>query len=88
LESAFKVEYKINFEKESAEKFVKSYEILKEKTDVDAGVKVYVVKENQTVFEVAKVLNVSPELIISQNEVSDCFEKGQKVFVYCPLNFV
>ena len=88
LESAFKVEYKINFEKESAEKFVKSYDILKEKNDVDAGVKVYVVKENQTIFEVAKALNVSPELIVSQNEVNDYFEKGQKVFVYCPLNFV
>ena len=70
------------------EKFVKSFETLKEKTDADAGVKVYIVRENQTVFDVAKALNVSPELIISQNEVSDCFEAGQKVFVYCPLNYV
>ena len=88
LESAFQVEYQFDYEKEHSEKFVKSFEVVKEKADSDAGVKVYVTRENQTVFEVAKALNVAPELIVNQNEVSDYFEAGQKVFVYCPLNFV
>ena len=88
LECAFSVEYKFEYKKEKSEKFVKSFEIEKEKNNLDAGVKVYVTRENQTVFEVAKALNVRPELITSQMEVGDCFEAGQKVFVYCPLNFV
>ena len=88
LESAFQVEYEFSFEKEKTEKYVKSFDATKEKEQTDAGVKVYIVRENQTIFEVAKVLNVTPELICSQNEVSDSFEAGQKVYVYCPLNIV
>ena len=88
LECAYQVEYQFDYEKEYSEKFVKSFDVIKEKVDTDAGVKVYVTRENQTIFEVAKALNVSPDLIISQNEVNDYFEAGQKVFVYCPLNLV
>lgn len=66
--------------------FVKSFEIADEKTDEDAGIKVYIAKQNQTVFEVAKALNVKPELIYAQNEVDDTFEAGQKVYVYSPIN--
>ena len=86
LECAFMVEYKFEYKKEKGEKFVKSFEIAKEKEDTDSGVKVYVTRENQSVFEVSKALNVKPELITSQMEVGDYFEAGQKVFVYCPLN--
>lgn len=88
LESAFQVEYQFEFEKDRTERFVKGFDIVKEKLISDVGVKVYVARENQTIFEVAKVLNVRPELIALQNEVGDCFEAGQKVFVYCPLNVV
>ncbi len=88
LESAFQIEYEFEFEKNTTEKFVKSFDVLREKQDTDAGVKVYVTRENQTLFEVAKALNVTPELVSSQSEVSDYFEAGQKVFVYCPLNIV
>ncbi len=86
LECAFSVEYKFEYKKEKSEKFVKSFELAREKEDTDAGVKVYVTRENQSVFEVAKALNVRPELIRLQMEVGDSFEAGQKVFVYCPLN--
>ena len=88
LESAFNIEYEFCYQRESAEKFVKSFDTTKEKVDVDAGVKVYIVRENQSLFDVAKALNVRPELIESQTEVGDNFEAGQKVFVYCPLNLV
>lgn len=86
LESAFSLEYKFEFEKETSENFVKDYEVLRKKADTDAGVKVYVTRGHQTVFDVAKVLNVKPELIKNQMEIDDCFEAGQKIFVYCPIN--
>lgn len=88
LECAFSVEYKFDFEKVNALKFVKSYNVLEEKPQSEAGVKVYVTRENQSLFDVARALNVKPELITSQMEVNDVFESGQKVFVYCPLNIV
>ena len=88
LESAFSVEYKFNYEKQTSEKFVKSFDLAQEKEKHDAGVKVYVARANQSVFDVAKTLNVRPELIKSQMEVNDYFEAGQKVYVYCPLNIV
>ncbi len=86
LETAFQIEYEFEFEKSKTEKFVKSFDVVKEKINSDAGVKVYVARDHQSIFEVAKVLNVRPELIAMQNEVEDYFEAGQKVFVYCPLN--
>lgn len=88
LECAFSVEYKFEYEKFKTLKFVKAYNILEEKKSSEAGVKVYVTRENQSLFDVARVLNVRPELIASQMEVKDTFESGQKVFVYCPLNIV
>lgn len=88
LESAFSLEYKFEFEKETTERFVKGFEVIKQKINSDAGVKVYVTRENQSVFDVAKALNVKPELIKSQMEVDDFFEAGQKVFVYSPLNLL
>ena len=88
LESAFLVEYKFEYEKESAEKYVKNFDVKGEKEVVDAGVRVYVARENQTVFDVAKALGIMPELISSENEVDGVFEAGQKIFVYSPLNLV
>lgn len=88
LESAFAVEYKFEYKKESSESFVKGFDEKQQKASVDAGIKVYVTRENQSVFEVAKALNVMPELIKQQMQVDDVFEAGQKVFVYCPLNIV
>ena len=89
LESAFQVEYEFVYEKEKSEKIVRSFDTIKAKKESQAGVKVYIVKENQSLFEVSKALNVKPELILQQQtEVSDYFEAGQKVYVYCPLNVV
>jgi len=87
LETTFFVDYKYEFEKRSTEKYVKSYEIGQEKSGADSAIKVYVTKGEQTLFDVAKTLNVRPEIIADQNEVSDVFEAGQKVYVYSPLNF-
>ena len=88
LECAFKLEYEFEYEKQKTEKVVKSFEKTKEKHVSDAGIKVYVTRENQSIFDVSRALNVRPELVLAQNEVGDYFESGQKVFVYCPLNIV
>ncbi len=86
LEVSFSVGYKLLFAKHSCEKYVKSFDVKAEKNQDDAAVKVYVLKDDQNLFEVAKVLNVRPEVILEQNEVDDCFEAGQKIYVYNPLN--
>ena len=70
----------------SSAKFVKSYEVVSEKVTDESAIKVYIARAGQTIFEVAKALNVKPEIIASQNQVDDVFEAGQKVYVYSPIN--
>lgn len=86
LEVSFSLGYKILYEKTSLEKYVKSFELKQEKNKDDSAVKVYILKENKSLFEVAKALNVRPEIIAQQNEVDDVFEAGQKIYIYSPLN--
>jgi len=86
IEVVFKANCHANLSNQISSVFVKSFEIADEKPIDDAGIKVYITKQNQTVFEVAKALNVKPELIYAQNEVDDIFEAGQKVYVYSPIN--
>ncbi len=52
-----------------------------------SAVTIYVTKEGESLFNVARALNVLPETINSQNEVVDGkFAGGQRIFVYSPLN--
>ena len=73
--------------KNKCEKYVKTVEIKSEKDEDNSAVKVYITKESQSVFDIAKALNVKPEVILEQNEVDDVFEVGQKVYVYSPIMF-
>lgn len=67
--------------------FVKTVEELEDKQHTDSAITIYVTKENETLFDVAKALNVMPETITGQNEVVDGkFSGGQRIFVYSPLN--
>lgn len=86
LDVNFKLEYNAKFETEVSSKYVKAFEEKGEKEQNSFGIKVYISKEGQTVFDVAKVLNVKPETITSQNQVDDVFEQGQKIYVYSPVN--
>ena len=86
LETSFSLGYKILYEKTQVEKYVKSFEMKQEKQQDDSAVRVYILKESQDLFEVAKVLNVKPEIIAEQNEVDGVLESGQKVYIYSPLN--
>ena len=86
LEVNFKLNYVAKFEKEVSQKFIKSFELKGEKENKFYGIKVYISKQGQTVFDIAKVLNVTPETISAQNQVEDVFEQGQKIYVYSPVN--
>jgi len=86
IEASFKVNYYASLMSMSVSPFVKSYDILGEKEVGDEGIKVYVVRENQSIFDIAKALNVRPALIEDQNQIDGGFESGQKVYVYSPIN--
>jgi len=47
-----------------------------------------VTRKGETLFDVAKVLNVRPETITSQNDVQDIFEQGEKIYIYSPINLL
>ena len=86
LEVSFSLGYKVLYEKTKIEKYVKNFELKQEKVQDDSAIKVYILKENKTLFEVSKALNVRPEIVAGQNEVDDVFEAGQKIYIYSPLN--
>lgn len=86
LEVSLSLGYKVLYEKTNLEKYVKNFELKHEKVQDDSAVKVYILKEDKSLFEVAKALNVRPEVIAEQNEVDDVFEAGQKIYIYSPLN--
>lgn len=88
LEVNFKLNLAVTNESEFTLTFVKSYEKKDEKQEAIAGVKVYVAEANETLFDVARALNVRPEVISKQNEVSDVFEKGEKIYIYSPINLI
>lgn len=69
-----------------SEKFVKSYDLLAEKLENMYAVRVYVTSEGESLFDVARNLNVRPEIISSQNEVADTFMQGEKIYIYSPVN--
>ncbi len=87
IEVVFKTNCHATLAEETELCFVKSYELAAEKPEDEGGIKVYVSRGGQTAFDVAKALNVRPEVVANQNEVEDVFEVGQKVYVYSPINF-
>ena len=86
LEVVFAVVYSVVYSNSISSKFVKSYEEKTQKNLDDFGVKVYITKKGQTLFEVAKILNIKPEVIETQNVIEGCFDDGQKIYVYSPIN--
>ena len=88
LEVSFGVNYLIDIETELEEEFVKNFEIKEERTNKFSGIKVYITKEGETLFDVARIIGVRPEVISSQNQCDDCFKQGEKIYVYSPINLM
>ena len=88
LETELKVSLEVEFETATSEKFIQSYEVLSEKPESTGGVKVYIAGSGDTLFEVAKAVNVKPEVIAEQNEVDGVFESGEKIYIYSPINLI
>ena len=74
------------FESETSRQYISHFDVVGDKSVDLHGIKVYVTKEGQTLFDVAKILNVTPEILKEQNEIDEVFEKGQKIYVYSPVN--
>lgn len=88
LEVAFKLDYIAEIGTSQKFRYVKTIENLKEKEQDCAGIRVYITRAGETLFDVAKILNVKPEIVQEQNELNDVFEQGQKIYVYSPINLV
>ena len=57
-----------------------------EKNIGDACISVYVTDDNDTVFDIAKALNTTPEIVTETNpNLSEPIEKGRKIAVFRPL---
>ncbi|MBQ8426067.1 MAG: DUF3794 domain-containing protein [Clostridia bacterium] len=86
LEVVYILNYSVIFENTISTKFVKSYELKSEKNINTSGIKLYITSQGETLFDVAKKLNVKPDIITNQNEVFDTFEQGEKIYIYSPIN--
>ena len=86
LEVVFNLDYNVCYVSCVTSRFVKKYEEKTQKSADDYGVRVYITKKGQTLFEVAKILNIKPEIIESQNVIDGAFEQGQRIYVYSPIN--
>ena len=86
LEVVYVLNYQVIFEKLVSAKFVKSYDVKSEKQENLGGIKLYITSQGETLFDIAKKLNVKPEIITNQNEVLDTFEQGEKIYIYSPIN--
>lgn len=86
LEVVYSLNYNAVFNNSVNLKYLKSYEVQGEKSNETGGIKIYVTQKGETIFDVAKSLNVKPETITSQNNVMDYFEQGEKIYVYSPIN--
>ncbi len=88
LEIVCKIEYSVGFNSIISERYVRSFDSLEEKPVDQFGVKVYITDDGEKLFDISKKLNVNPEAILSQNDVSEMFEGGEKIYVYSPINLL
>ena len=64
--------------------FVSNIELIESESQDDAGIMMYVVKENEDMFDVCRALRVRPEQIEEQNGNKTSVQAGDKIFVYLP----
>ena len=64
--------------------FVSNIELIESESQDAAGIMMYVVTENEDMFDVCKALRVRPEQIEEQNGNKTSVQAGDKIFVYLP----
>lgn len=58
-----------------------------DREESDNAISIYITKNGERIFDVARALGVNPEVIAAQSEgEADSFEAGKRIFVYKPLN--
>lgn len=88
LEVNFELNFSLLNEGELCADFIESYELGERKSEDAFGVRVYVTGSGETLFDVARALNVRPEEIERQNDIQSGFESGKKIYVYSPINLI
>lgn len=79
--------FNVNIVEDKYFEFVKSVTETGERQNLSSAVTIYVTKEGERLFDVARALGISPDAILEQNTVLEGkFSAGQRVFVYSPLN--
>jgi len=87
LDVNLQLNYHFKEVKEDYVTFVSNIEELEDKEIIDEAIVVYVVKKGETLFDVAKKLNISPEDIKEQNELeNEELEEGLRLTLYIPID--
>ena len=73
-------------QKETYIEFVDSMKETERKEEEQSAITVYIAKPNQTIFDVAKALNVLPDSVDTAELIDGKFNGGEKIFVYNPIN--
>ncbi len=87
VETIIELDFVASVLKENYFEYVKAVNVVGERDQLSSAVTIYVTKEGERLFDVARALGITPETITNQNEIADGkFTNGQRVFVYNPLN--
>lgn len=87
VEIVFDLSLTCSINKDDYFEYVKNVTETGDRAENQSAITIYVAKQNQSIFEVARVLGVSPDVITSQNNIeTDRFVDNQRIFVYNPLN--
>ena len=79
------VEYK-KYNKEFVS-YISSIEEIGDRPETAAGIRVYIVREGESLFGVAKTMSVRPEEILKQNpNIQGELTDGTRLIVYTPLD--
>ncbi len=72
-----------NFYTTTAEAVISNVEVQDEKPETESVLTIYIVKSNETIWEISKLLNVNPDALLEQNpDVELPLVGGEKLIVY------
>ena len=73
----------IDFYKTTNDAVISQVEVLEERVLEDYALSIYIVKDGETLWDIAKEMNISPDLILEQNpNVELPLKAGEKIVIY------